>query len=115
MAAGVYDLVIEQGANLNTTFTWKDPSGSPINITSYTARAMFRPDYGSNPILSLSTTDGTMTITGASGVVAFNVPAATTAFLYAGTGVWDLELVAPNGTVTRLIGGTYRISTEVTR
>jgi hypothetical protein len=115
MAAGVYDLVIEQGATLNTTFTWKDPSGTAINITSYTARAMFRPDYGSDPVLSLTTADSTIAITGASGIVTFNVPAATTAFLYAGTGVWDLELVAPNGTVTRLIGGSYTVSTEVTR
>ena len=115
MAAGVYDLVIEQGATLNTTFTWKDPSGTATNITSYTARAMFRPDYGSDPVLSLTTADSTIAITGASGIVTFNVPAATTAFLYAGTGVWDLELVAPNGTVTRLIGGSYTVSTEVTR
>jgi len=115
MAAGVYDLVIEQGATLNTTFTWNNPSGTAINITSYTARAMFRPDYGSDPILSLSTTDSTIAITGASGIVAFNVPATTTAFLYAGTGVWDLELVSPSGVVTRLIGGNYTVSNEVTR
>ena len=115
MAAGVYNLVIEQGATLNTAFTWKDPSGTAINITSYTARAMFRPDYGSDPVLSLTTAASTIVITGASGIVTFNVPAATTAFLYAGTGVWDLELVSPAGVVTRLIGGTYTVSTEVTR
>ena len=115
MAAGVYDLVVEQGATLNTTFTWKDPSGNPINISSYTARAMFRPDYSSNPILSLSTSDGTIVVTGASGVVAFNVPASTTSYLSSGNGVWDLELVSPSGIVTRLIGGSYTVSTEVTR
>lgn len=115
MSAGVYDLVIEQGATLNTTFTWKDPSGTPINLTGYSARAMFRPDYRSNTILSLSTSDGTIVITGASGIISFNVPASTTSYLSTGNGVWDLELISSSGIVTRLVGGSYDVSAEVTR
>jgi len=36
MAAGRYDFVIEQGATFSKQITWKDSTGTPINLSSYT-------------------------------------------------------------------------------
>jgi hypothetical protein len=43
------------------------------------------------------------------------ISATDTAALTAGRGVYDLELVAANGTVTRLLQGVVTISRNITR
>ena len=45
MAAGLYDITIEQGATFQMNLTWKDSTGSPVNITGYTARMQVRENY----------------------------------------------------------------------
>lgn len=114
MSAGTYDLKIEQGATLSLTFTYQNEAGTPINLTNMTARAKIREDFGSAVVLELTTANGRITLGGALGTIALNVPATTTATLSAPfEGVWDLELV--NGaTVTRLLQGKAVVSPEVT-
>ena len=36
MSAGKYDFTIEQGATFSLQVTWKDSTGTPINLTGYT-------------------------------------------------------------------------------
>ena len=43
MAAGIYDIIIEQGATFTLSATWKDSAGAAINLTSYSARMQVRP------------------------------------------------------------------------
>ena len=114
--AAFYHLVIDQGATLRESFTYKDSNGAVVNLENYTARSQIRSSYSAaSTILSATSAAGTLTITADSGVIAFNVPANTTAALNPGNYVWDLEIVDPSGIVTRLVGGTCTVTPEVTK
>ena len=111
-----YDLEIKQGATLSLTATWKDSSGTAVNLTGYTARLQVRATYdSSSTILSLTSAAG-ITLGGAAGTIAITASATTTAALTAPwSGVYDLELVSGGGEVTRLLEGIATVSPEVSR
>jgi len=111
-----YDLEIKQGATLSLTATWKDSTGTAVNLTGYTARLQVRATYdSSSTILSLTSAAG-ITLGGAAGTIAITASATTTAALTAPfSGVYDLELVSGGGEVTRLLEGTATVSPEVSR
>ena len=111
-----YDLEIKQGATLSLTATWKDSTGTAVNLTGYTARMQVRATYDSaSTILSLTSSSG-ITLGGSAGTIAITASATTTAALTAPwSGVWDLELVSGGGEVTRLLEGAATVSPEVTR
>jgi hypothetical protein len=111
-----YDLEIKQGATLSLTATWKDSTGTAVNLTGYTARLQVRATYdSSSTILSLTSAAG-ITLGGAAGTIAITATATVTAALTAPfSGVYDLELVSGGGEVTRLLEGTATVSPEVSR
>lgn len=116
MAAGNYDLYMEQGATFSLVITWKDNSNSPIDLTSYTARMQVRrTKQSSTVIVEASTTDGRITLGGALGTITVVIPATVTDDIEAGCGVYDLEVESADGVVTRLIEGAVEFSKEVTR
>lgn len=116
-APGRYDFTIFQGASFDTTLTWK--VGTPataVNLTGFTARLQVRTSVDSaTTALELTTANGGITLGGAAGTIALAVSASATASLPAGYYVYDLELVAPGGGVTRLVEGRVTVSAEVTR
>ena len=115
MAAGTLDFTIEQGATFNLLLTWKI-NGTPVNLTGYTARLAARVDVeDTEVILSLTTSNGGITLGGSAGTISLDQTATQTTILPAGTYVYDLELIASNSTVTRLVQGELLISPEVTR
>jgi hypothetical protein len=115
MAAGTLDFTIEQGATFNLLLTWKI-NDTLVNLTGYTARLSARVDVeDTEVILSLTTVNGGITLGGAAGTISLNQTATQTTILPAGTYVYDLELIAANATVTRLVQGELLISPEVTR
>ena len=115
--AGDYTLKIEQGATLLLAATWKDSSGTAINLTGYTARLSVRTHHSSDTVLlSLTTANGGITLGGAAGTIAVTATAVQTAAIAAPiVGVYDLELVSSAGAVTRLIEGGAVVTPEVTR
>jgi hypothetical protein len=116
MAAGNYDLVIEQGATFYQEIIWKDSSETPIDLTGYTARMQVRKTVkSSDTILSLTTENGRITLGDDAGTITLEVDAEDTADLTEFCGVYDLELEAGDGTVTRLLQGQIEVSREVTR
>lgn len=117
MAAAQADLVIEQGATFNQSFQWTDSSGAAINLTGYTGRMQIRPSVtSSTTIADLTTANGGIVITGATGTVTAKIAATSTAAMTFTTAVYDLELIAADGvTVTRLVQGNVTLSKEVTR
>ena len=115
MAAGTLDFTIEQGATFNLLLTWKI-NGTAVNLTNYTARLAARVDVeDTEVILSLTTSNGGITLGGTLGTISLDQTATQTTLLPAGTYVYDLELIAGSGTVTRLVQGELLISAEVTR
>lgn len=114
MAAGTLDFMIEQGATFNLLLTW-EINAVPVNLTGYTARLQARVDIeDTETILSLTTGAG-ITLGGAAGTISLDQSAAQTAVLPNGEYVYDLELIASNGVVTRLVQGQLTVSAEVTR
>lgn len=124
MAAGKYDLYIEQGATFDETFTWIKSDGQPQDLTGYIARMMIRTTVDSNTVLAnYSTTNGKITVN-SSGQIHVVVPATeTTGYTNWGSSqganvafaVYDLELESPSGYVTRLLKGKVTLDFEVTR
>ena len=115
MAAGIYDITIEQGATFQMNLTWKDSTGSPVNITGYSARMQVRENYESeSTLVSLTSSGGDIVLGGALGTIAITITASATQSLQLEEAVYDLELVS-GATVTRLIQGRAIISREVTR
>lgn len=111
--SGRYAVTIEQGATWQLTVTWTDSSGALVNLTGYTAVATVKTTYGGTTVLSATSVGGTITLGGAAGTIAINVPAATTAAASAQTGVWDLLLTSGSGVKTRLLEGPVTITPGV--
>lgn len=110
--AGNYDLTIEQGADFDATFTWKDDSDALIDLTGYTARMKIKTAVGGETIASLTSAAG-ITLGGAAGTIAVHIAATDTAAYSFPRAVYDLELVS-GASVTRLLEGNVRLSREVT-
>lgn len=116
MAAGTYDIFIEQGATFVKGIIWKDSEGDPVDLDGYTARMQFRPSVNSNTIyFSCTTENGRITLGGALGTIDISIDADDTAAFEFISAVYDLELESAGGFVTRLLEGGVEVSKEVTR
>ena len=116
MTAGIYNATIDQGATWSATVLYKDSTGAAINLTGFTAAMQVRQQYSSETAdLTLTTSNGGITITGATGTVLITMTAAQTRDLEEGYYVYDVELTSPSALVTRLIQGQLTVAPEVTR
>jgi hypothetical protein len=130
------NLEIRQGETWSWVYICK-LNGTPVNLTDYSARMSIKQDYHVDSEAYLSTGSdadgGRITLGGALGTVTLAMTAAeTTALLddlsyYAFVNqdkrapvqpvvewIYDLELVAPSGAVTRELEGKVRIHRNVT-
>jgi hypothetical protein len=116
MTAAKHHITIDQGATFRLQLTYKI-DGTAVDLSNYTARMQIRQEYDSeSPSVSLTTAaGGGITLGGAAGTIDIEITNTQTAALPAGQLVYDLELVAPNGDVTRLIGGNANVRPEATR
>ena len=119
MAADTYDLTIDQGADWFWTVTWKvgstAKSSMPKNTTGFTARMQVRAKYDSpTAVLNLTSANGGI-IVSSNGIFSVHATAVQTAAIAPGKYVYDIEVVAPSGVVTKLARGTVRVVAEVTR
>lgn len=124
MLAGIYNITCQQGSTFSRTITLKypDPSSPPSdptyllwNFTGYAARMQVRRTVDSSTVLiSLTTENGRISLGGASGIIELLITAADTAALTS-SGVYDLEIIASNGVVSRIMQGDFNLSQEVTR
>ena len=114
MKPGKYNFVCPQGATFSKQLTW-EIDGDPVDLTTYTARMQVREKYSSaNPIVSLTTENGGITLGGDEGTIDIEINSTTTAGIVAKEYVYDLELVS-SSVVTRLIEGKFIVTPEVTR
>ena len=110
-----YDLCVQQGATFRRVITWKQ-DGALVNLTGYTARMQIRATAeASTALIELTTENGRIALGGTAGTITLTISATDTAALTAGRAVYDLELVAANGTVTNLLGGVVTIPRNITR
>lgn len=113
--AARYDLTIEQGATYRKTFRWTS-DGVPVDLAGYKARMQIRRTHRSLEVLLEATTEnGRFTISALAGEIHLDLSEADTAALPPRSAVFDIELVAADGVVTRLIEGDVTVTPEVTR
>ena len=125
MAAGKYNLLIEQGATYQVEIQYKDSAGVAVDLTGYSGKLQIRPFPGS-PIayICLSSSlqpDGTgLNFSGSygstpptSGSIGIYISAISSSLLTFDTGVYDLEISSGSFT-TRLLQGNVQLSKEVT-
>lgn len=111
------DLVIEKGATFNETLVYRDPSGTLINLTGFTARMQIRETQDSaDPIVDLTTGDG-ITLGGSAGTIQIFISDTDTSAIVETEGVYDFELISPDpdNYVDRIMEGRVQFKEEVTR
>jgi hypothetical protein len=117
--AVAYNVEIDQGADWFLNVNYDNPDGSAVNITNYTAALQVRSLPSSEvAVLTLTTANAGITITGATGLVAIHATATQTRAIDEGSYYYDLEITSPatpTAVVTRLVQGQALVSAEVTR
>ena len=118
MEPAVFPLTIYQGANWPLSFQIKDDTDTPLDLTGYSAKAMWRRTWEGPVVLQRSTADGTITINGSWVHMVF-LPADTASLKKFVDGeldlLYDIDITAPDGTVTRVLMGDATISEAITR
>lgn len=110
-----HNFYVYRGATFSEQIEWKDESGTPVNLTGFTARLHMRETLeAADPFLTLTTENGGITLGGVAGTIQMLASATQTTAITATSGVYDLELVS-GANVTRLLEGLVIISPEVTR
>jgi hypothetical protein len=101
MAAGVYNLSVEQGVDLALEVAVQDSTGATYSLTGATAAAQIRDTFNGN----LLATFASVTATGTTGVLTLTLNAATASALPISGGRWDLLLTTSAATKVRLLQG----------
>lgn len=113
MSAGIYKMLCEQGATFNLVLTWRNPDGTPIDLTGYAAVMRVAATKGGTLLLNPTTQNGQITLGGALGTVMIDLSNTVTAALTPGQCVYELDLISPSGMVTRLVEGPFIIDAQV--
>ena len=110
MAAGTYNLTIEQGVDLDLQVSVQDSTGATYSLAGSTAAAQIRDTYNGSLLASFSV----VTATGTTGRLDLALSAVTASSLPLSGGRWDLLLTTSAGSKVRLLNGTVTVSGEVT-
>jgi hypothetical protein len=110
---GRYNINVYKGTTFTLAPVWKI-GGTPVIMTGYTASMQVRAATDTALIVEMSSANGRAVITPAAGKTTLTLTAAQTAALTAGTYIYDLNLTAPDSTVTKILQGAFVISESVT-
>lgn len=120
MPASKYDFSIEQGTSFKLALTYKDSNNTPIDITNWCARLIWKTEDEVTQIFSTTNIDHSIykfEIIGTDGKLLLQIPANTTNGFVFNKAKYDLELESPhdmyNGggkEIIRLIFGTVKIT-----
>lgn len=115
--AAQYNFTIEQGATFTRSFTYKDSTGSPINLTNYTAQGQVRQAVESGSVLlEFSTANGYVGLGGTAGTITWTVPYTITRTLSFQGARYDFFLFSSgSAAVTKLLYGIADTYLSVTR
>jgi hypothetical protein len=106
-----FTLFIDQGSDYSVTFPVKKPDDSPQDLAGWSARGQVRV-VATDPVVlhdftdELSLVDSDLTLT---------VPASVSSAWMWSFAAYDVELIDPDGEVTRLVEGFLVVRPEVTR
>jgi len=112
MAAGKYDIVIDQGSGFGLDLTVQE-SGSAKDLSDYSVRGQIRPTVTSN---TLTASFVGIVTNAAQGKINVALTPSITAGMSSGKYFYDVEIhTSGDSVVTRLLQGTATVSPEVTR
>lgn len=115
MTAGVKDIQIEVGATFRMRVVWKDAFGTPMDLTGYEARMKVKHKFSdTDAILTFTSAGGEIVLGTTDGLITIKGLATVTETITQKYGYYDLELVAPNGDVDRILKGAVDFDPEVT-
>ena len=119
MAASKYDFAIEQGTSFKMSLIYKDQNGTPINLTNWCARIVWKTNTGTTQVFSSENMDYSVykfTIDDINGKLTIMFPSSTTNSFSFNTSKYDLELQSPDDLyagggkyTTRILFGTINI------
>lgn len=116
MSAGRYDFEIPQGTTFSRTFTYKDNTGTPFDLTGASIELKaYRSIKSDTVVLDASTTGGDITIPApeTDGQFIFSLTAAqTSALSFETAAYYQLEVTFQDGTVKRPLEGNIVLSRE---
>ena len=114
MTPGKVNFLCPQGSTFNRLLTYKIDD-VPINLTGYSSRLQVRETHYSDDIITSLTSGNGITLGGSAGTIDILISASETTNFNSGNFVYDLEIESLNGTVNRLIEGSFIVTPEVTR
>ena len=114
MTPGRYNMKCYQGSTFTLAPQWKI-DGTYVDVTGYTAAMDVKNSASSaSSIIELTSSNGRITVGTTDGKFTLTISAADTTTLSAGQYVYDLEITAPDSTVTRLLEGGFTVYEGVT-
>lgn len=114
MTPGRVNFLCPQGSTFSRRLTYKI-NDTPVNLNGFSSRLQVREThYDTDTIVSLTSGSG-ITLGGSAGTIDILIAASATALFDAGTWVYDLEIESTNGTIDRLVEGSFIVTPEVTR
>lgn len=112
MAAGKYNIIIEQGSTFEKIITLKDSAGVAINLTGCSVAAQVREKISSSTALFSFTCAITDAV---NGKIKISLTKSQTTELTFKTAIYDLELTYPSTITKRILEGSVVLSKEVTK
>ena len=110
--ASILNQIVDQGSTWSKQITVYETDGTTIqNLTGYTVASQLRKNYTSTAYTTINATNNSPT----SGINIMSLTATQTAALKSGRYVYDLQITAADGTVTRVIEGVITLRPEVTK
>ena len=110
--ASILNQIVDQGSTWSKQITVYETDGTTIqNLTGYTVASQLRKNYTSTAYTTINATNNSPT----SGNIIMSLTATQTAALKSGRYVYDLQITAADGTVTRVIAGVITLRPEVTK
>lgn len=106
------ELTIDQGTTFIAALELKNDDGTAINVASHTFQSQIRKSYYSTS----PTANITITITNsANGVVSLSLLPYQTANIKAGRYLYDLKMITPNNTTSRVIEGIVTVTPQISK
>jgi hypothetical protein len=109
--ATISNLFVDAGSDYSNIITVAGSNGQALNLTGYTVASQMRKSY-----LSSTSYPFTASIYNATtGQVSIQLSSASSAAMWPGRYLYDVEITSPSGTRTRVVEGIVTITPEITK
>ena len=104
------NLIIDQGADYETSINLTDNDGNIISLSGYTANSQIRKTYSSSNAVAFG-----LHVDQANGVITLSLTDSQTANIVAGRYLYDVVVTSPANTTSRIVEGIVTVTPRVTK